>query len=108
MLPQARVSPPRPKVPNGAAAHGPFGSVDREGLPIRDAGLRAPEAHALIEREGSGRVLRIDAEGGLRHAALAEGLEGSGDERRREPASAPRPPDAHMVEPSAGHAEGDV
>src|SRR6476646_3023278 len=74
-------------------------SAGREVLPVRPRRPVAAEAHRLVDPERPGQVLGVDAEGGLRHAPLAEHQERPRDQRGGEPAAAPRPADADVVEP---------
>src|SRR4029079_7039158 len=80
-------------------------SAGREVLPIRPRRPVPAEAHRLVDPERTGQILGVDAERGLRHAALTKDLERSGDERGREPPPAPWPADTDVVEPAPGDAE---
>ena len=70
-------------------------------LAVADARPGPPEAEILVNPERTRRILRVDAQGCIRHARVRDGTHGLGDQRRCEAATTPWSPDADVVEPSA-------
>src|SRR6266545_3256249 len=102
------VSMPTGRRTAGAGSIRPMAWASVERAAIGRGSVDRAETHALVDPQSAAGVLRVDRQGALGHAASAEERERRDHERASQPAVAPRPADADVLDPAPSAAEAAV